>query len=61
MFRRRRSQQDFQAELQAHIELEAESLRADGVNPSEAEAAARRRFGNVLRAEERFYRSNHWL
>ena len=61
MFRRKRSQQDFQAELQAHIELEAENLRAEGLSPAEAEAAAHQRFGNMLHAEERFYRSHHWL
>lgn len=61
MFRRKRSQQDFQAELQAHIEMEAETLQSEGMCTRDAEAAARRRFGNVLHAEERFYRSHHWL
>jgi putative ABC transport system permease protein len=60
MFRRRkRSEKDFAAELQAHIEIEAERLRAEGV--PDAQAAARRAFGNITAAEERFYESRRRL
>ncbi|MFN2567410.1 MAG: ABC transporter permease, partial [Gemmatimonadaceae bacterium] len=52
---RRRTQEDFEAEIRAHIELEAEQLRAAGVPGDEALAAARRRFGNVTAAQERFH------
>lgn len=58
---RRRSDSDFSAEIQAHIALEAERLRAEGLSPSDAAAAARRAFGNPTAAEERFYESARWL
>ena len=51
----RRSQRDFEDEIKSHIELEAERLRAQGMSPDDAERAARRRFGNVGVAEDRFY------
>jgi putative ABC transport system permease protein len=57
----KRKQQDFNAEIEAHIELEADQLRADGMPPSEARAAALRAFGNRTLAEERFYESGHWM
>jgi predicted permease len=59
--RRKRNQWDFQAELQAHVQIEADQLQADGMSPAEAEAAARRAFGNRTRAEERFYESGRTL
>lgn len=61
MFRRRRSQDDFSAEVRAHIALETERLRREGLSPTDAELAARRAFGNVTRAEEHFYESGRWL
>ena len=57
----RRPQADFSAEVQAHIDLETERLIADGVEPAAARAAARKAFGNVLAAEERFYESSRWV
>jgi hypothetical protein len=42
----KRKQQDFHAEIEAHLELEADQLRADGMPPDEALAAARQAFGN---------------
>lgn len=59
--RRKRNQSDFQAEIQAHVELEADQLQAEGMSRAEAEAAARRAFGNRTRAEERFYESGRSL
>jgi len=61
MFRRKRSDQDFNAEIEAHIRLEAERLREQGLNEEDARAAARRAFGNVTRAQERFHESGRWL
>ncbi len=55
MFHRRRRQADFSAEIQAHIAFETDRLREEGLSPSEARAAALRKFGNRLAAEERFY------
>ena len=51
----RRSQDDFEDEIRSHIELEAERLRAQGLSAEDAERIARRNFGNVGLAEDRFY------
>jgi len=60
MFRYRRKQSDFDAELEAHIALEADRLKEEGLSEQEARAAARRVFGSVTQAQERFYESTHW-
>jgi putative ABC transport system permease protein len=60
MFRRKRKQNDFNAEVEAHLALEADRLKEQGMNDEEARMAARRTFGNVTRARERFYESNRW-
>ena len=52
---RRRSQRDFEDEIRSHIELETERLKAQGMSQADAAQAARRRFGNVGVAEDRFY------
>ena len=61
MFRRKRKTGDFRAEIEAHIELESERLQEQGLSREDAQAAARRTFGNMLQAEERFYESGRWL
>ena len=61
IFRRKRNSTDFSAEIQAHIRLEEERLLAQGLSPEDARAAAHRAFGNVTKAQERFYESHHWL
>jgi hypothetical protein len=61
MFGRKRKLDDFTSEIGAHIDLEIERLREQGLSEEEARAAARRSFGNVMRAEERFYESGRWL
>ncbi|MBV9613401.1 MAG: ABC transporter permease [Acidobacteriaceae bacterium] len=63
LFPKRRKPADFTAEIQSHIAIEAERLREEGLNPSDADAAALRNFGNVVRAEERFFESRRilWL
>jgi predicted permease len=61
MFWRRRKDSDFTAEISAHMELEAERLKAEGMSQEEAEFAARREFGNVRHAEEQFHESSHWM
>ena len=60
MFRPRRKASDFSAEVEAHIQLEAERLREQGLSEDESRAAARRAFGNVTQATERFYESGRW-
>jgi putative ABC transport system permease protein len=57
----RRSQSDFEDEIRAHLELEAERLRAQGMSPADAERAARRNFGNVGVAEDRFYHAGRFV
>jgi predicted permease len=57
----KRKQHDFNAEIEAHLQLEADQLRAEGLAPAEAQAAARRGFGNRTAAGERFYESSRWM
>jgi putative ABC transport system permease protein len=61
MWQSGRRPSDFNAEIESHIELEAERLRQEGLSEAVAAVAARRVFGNVTRAEERFYESGRWL
>ena len=61
MFRRKRSAKDFEEEIKAHLELEADELRQEGHNTDEARWKARREFGNVRGAQERFYMRGRWL
>jgi putative ABC transport system permease protein len=56
-----RSQQDFSREIEAHIAHEADRLVAEGMSQAEAQMAARKRFGNVTIAQERFYESGQHL
>ena len=58
---RKRKQGDFKAEIAAHLEIEAERLKEQGLSEAEARTAARRAFGNLTRAEESFYESGRWL
>ena len=41
--------EDLNREIRSHLELEAEEREADGMPPDEAQYAARRAFGNVMR------------
>src|SRR5258708_8070691 len=61
MFRRRRTTSDFNAEIDAHIQLEIERLREQGLSARDAEAAARRSFGHPTIAAERYYEKSRWL
>ena len=61
VFGRRRKLHDFTSEIAAHLQLEIDRLREQGLGEEEARAAARRSFGNLLHAEEHFYESSHWL
>ena len=60
MFRRKRKQRDFNSEVEAHIALETDRLKEQGLSDKEAHASARRVFGNVTQAQERFYESGRW-
>ncbi len=61
MFRRKRSAEDFAEEIKAHLELEADELRSEGLSEDEARWKARREFGNVRVAQERFYMKDRWV
>ena len=56
-----RAHEDFSDEVRAHLEHETERLIEEGMAPDAARAAARKAFGNVLAAEERFYESSRWM
>lgn len=58
---RKRRQNDFSAEIESHIRLEADRLHERGLTEEEALATARRRFGNITSSQERFYESRRWL
>lgn len=58
MTRQKRPEDDFAEEIRSHLQLEADRLQAEGLNPEDARAAARRAFGNVTAAEERFHDAN---
>lgn len=55
MFRRRRSTDDFAEEIQSHLAFEADDLESQGMNKDEARRRAKVEFGNVQKAQERFY------
>jgi hypothetical protein len=57
---RRRSDEDFAREIDAHLQLEADRLVEEGMPADAARDAARRSFGNVLAAQERFHEAQRW-
>src|SRR5215472_1437516 len=59
--RRKRSPEDFSEELRAHLSLEIEQLKKEGLSGKEAEFAAHRKFGNIIQSEEQFYESTGWI
>jgi putative ABC transport system permease protein len=63
MFRRERKRrgEDFRTEIEAHLAAETERLQEQGLSYEEARAAAHRAFGNVTKAQERFYESRRWM
>ncbi len=61
MSTQKRPDEDFTREIRAHIDIETSRLIEDGLPPDQARAAARRAFGNVTRAQERFYERRRLL
>ncbi len=53
--KRSRGIKDFAQEIEAHLQLEADELEADGANHEEAARRARAAFGSAVVARERFY------
>jgi macrolide transport system ATP-binding/permease protein len=58
---RKRKQQDFNAEIEAHLQLEADQFQSEGLTAADAQAAARRALGNQTAAQERFYESSRLM
>lgn len=54
LWKRRRRANDFVEEIEAHLQLEADELQADGVSQSEARRRAHVAFGSTAVASERF-------
>lgn len=63
MFKHRKSADDFAEEIKAHLELEADVLKCEGLSEDEARRRAKVEFGNVPAAQERFYLESRivWL
>jgi putative ABC transport system permease protein len=61
MFRRRRQLDDFASEVESHLDHETQRFREEGLSEQDAHFAARRSFGNLTRAKERFYEAGRWL
>jgi predicted permease len=61
MFRRRRNVEEFVSEIESHLVNEADRLESEGLSREAAIAAARRAFGNVTAAQERFYETGRWI
>jgi macrolide transport system ATP-binding/permease protein len=63
MFRRKRSAHDFAEEIKAHLDLEADELKREGLSEDEARRKARVEFGSVRAAQEHFYLKSRivWL
>ena len=60
-WRRKRSDRDFREEIESHLAFEAErQVKEKGVSPDDAGLAARRRFGNVMHAQERYHEAHRW-
>lgn len=59
--RGRRPDGDFDEEIRAHLAHEQDELVAAGADPADAAAAARRQFGSVAAAQERYYESQRWM
>jgi predicted permease len=63
MSTRKRTDDDFTAEIRAHLELETARLVDEGMSADDARRAALRRFGSLTAARERFHESGRvlWL
>src|SRR3984885_1716881 len=61
MFKRSRKADDFAEEIKAHLELEFDEWKREGLNEEEARRRARVEFGNVHTAQERFHLRNRFV
>lgn len=58
---RRQHDKELDEEIRAHLEMEEQENRAKGMSPEEAHYAAMRKFGNVVRTEERAREMWRWV
>ena len=54
-WQKKRAAKDFAEEIQAHLDLDADELQAEGMSSQEAKRSARVAFGNATVAQERFH------
>jgi predicted permease len=60
MFKPKRSAEDFAEEIKAHLALEADELKGEGLSDAEAQRRARSAFGSIPAAQERFFLRDRW-
>src|SRR5580693_5947562 len=60
-WRRKRPASDVAEEIESHVALEAGQFQDGGLPQTDAEAAARRVFGNVTSLQEALHESGRWL
>src|SRR5215831_13789607 len=59
-WRKQRSFEDFRAEIESHLALEAVEIHETRARV-DADAAARRSFGNITALQERWYEHGRWM
>ena len=57
----RRSQRDFEDEIKAHLQLEVDRLKAQGMSDHDAQLAAHKHFGSVTVAEDRYFHGRRFV
>ncbi len=60
MFKRKRTAEDFAEEIKAHLALEADELRGEGLSEEEAQRRARVEFGNARSRRRSFASAGRW-
>ena len=60
-WRKKRPPSDFADEIHSHLAHEADDLQQSDEKRTDAEAAARRAFGNVTLIQEASYQRGRWL
>src|SRR4051812_45327558 len=60
-FRREKLDAEMAEEMRAHLEMQAEQNRSQGMSPEEARYAARRQFGGVDQIKERAREVRGWV
>jgi predicted permease len=58
---RRRSEADYAAEIRSHLDLQADEMARRGHSDADARSFARRAFGNVTSAQERYFEAHPML